>query len=100
MSSAAMSPIEQLAIKARILAKPARVQLVINILAVSLSKDAPMDTDEQIAHWLQRGYERWQEVAPLLPPGMSESEFAGKAIEHLRADKTQSWGKILREGTN
>lgn len=89
-------------VKRRVLAKPEPVQVALRILAVkiSLDADAPMETDEEHAAWLQAALEEWdQTIMPavkLCRPGATEEQFAEAMIARLRSDQKEGWGAILR----
>jgi len=92
-----MTFLDQANIRARVLAKPGPVQVAIQMLAVKLSLEAPMNTGEEIATWMQAGADAWDEIVANFPDeSVSEVQFAEALIERVRTDQKDGWGKILR----
>lgn len=88
-------------VRDRVKAKPAPVQVVIQMITVKLNidADATMDTPEEIASWTQAGLETWDAMfAEALGQASSicESVYASMIIERLRSEPGSVWGKILR----
>ncbi len=89
------------AVRDQINAKPASVRVVIQMLAVKLSGENPMDTDDQRAYWMKSALDQWNKISSgLFLGGIMEETAADAVIERVRSDPASGWGKILRANTN